>query len=452
MTFSKEQVTKAIKSFRRGSAPGPDGLRAEHLKIAIKSAPPNRTDKATDAITKVVNIMASGAVPSAVAPFIAGALLHAGLKKCGGIRPIAVGNLFRRLTSKCFMYAVADRASNLLGPHQLGVGVRGGLESIIHAVRDVFEAGGEDLMILQLDFINAFNCCDRDYAFKLVEEVFPDCLSWILTCYGVEAELLFGNTIIYSINGFHQGDPLASLLFALTLQPIVEMIQQAVPTLKANEWYLDDGTVAGRREELLKVVDIILVHGPARGLILSTAATSSRPKSTVWCPHAIARQEHDPLNRGIPSIQEDGIVLLGSPIGCSQFERLAMESRIDKVKELTARLPLMQDAHTEYVLLRSCLSIPKVMFSLRTTDPTHHQILWQRFDSIIRESLIRIIGVPVNDTQWLQAQLPVSKGGLGLRAAWDHAPAAYSTSVLSSQELKERILGLAEEDCPPRIS
>jgi hypothetical protein len=58
----------------------------------------------------------------------------------------------------------------------------------------------------------------------------------------------------------------------------------------------------------------------------------------------------------------------------------------------------------------------------------------------------------VNDTQWLQAQLPVSKGGLGLRAAWDHAPAAYSTSVLSSQELKERILGLAEEDCPPRIS
>jgi hypothetical protein len=150
-------------------------------------------------------------------------------------------------------------------------------------------------------------------------------------------------------------------------------------------------------------MDIILVHGPARG--------------------------HDPLNRGIPNIQEDGIVLLGSPIGCSQFERLAMESRIDKVKELTARLPLMQDAHTEYVLLRSCLSIPKVMFSLRTTDPTHHQILWQRFDSIIRESLIRLIGVPVNDTQWLQAQLPVSNGGLILRAAWDHAPAAYSTSV-----------------------
>jgi hypothetical protein len=39
-----------------------------------------------------------------------------------------------------------------------------------------------------------------------------------------------------------------------------------------------------------------------------------------------------------------------------------------------------------------------------------------------------------------------------LRAAWDHAPAAYATSVIFSQELKEGILGLAGADCPPRIS
>ena len=285
-----------------------------------------------------------------------------------------------------------------------------------------------------------------------MEETFPDILSWVLTCYGVEAELIFGDIVINSINGFHQGDPLASLLFALTLQPIVDMIQLTVPTLKTNEWYLDDGAVAGRREELQQVVDIILEHGPPRGLNLSTAATSSRPKSTVWCPYANVNTDPDPLDRGIPSIQEDGIVLLGSPIGSSDFERQAVDTRIDKVKELTDRLPLMQDAHCEYVLLRSCLSIPKVMFSLRTTDPLHHQPLWQRFDSIIRESLTRIIGVPLNDCQWLQAQLPVSKGGLGMRAAWDHAPAAYVTSVIFSQELKEGILGLGGDDCPPRIS
>ena len=109
--------------------------------------------------------------------------------------------------------------------------------------------------MLQLDLINAFNCCDRDSAFKVVEEAFPEILQWVLTCYGLEAELIFGKTIIYSMTGFHQGDPLASLLFALTLHPIVERIKLKVPNLLAHEWYLDDGGMAGKREELQMVVD-----------------------------------------------------------------------------------------------------------------------------------------------------------------------------------------------------
>ena len=179
--------------------------------------------------------MGSGAVPAAVAPFLSGAMLHAGLKKDGGIRPIAVGNILRRLTSKCFMHGVADKAANLLGPHQLGVGVRGGLEAIIHSMRQVVDEGLDDIMVLQLDLINAFNCCDRDCAFKIVEEAFPEILQWVLTCYGVDAELIFGKTVIYSLTGFHQGDPLASLLFALTLQPIVERKKLKVPNLLVHE-------------------------------------------------------------------------------------------------------------------------------------------------------------------------------------------------------------------------
>ena len=63
---------------------------------------------------------------------------------------------------------------------------------------------------------------------------------------------------------------------------------------------------------------------------------------------------------------------MGSPIGSVQYERSALQARVDKVKEILDRLPLMEDPHSEYVLLRSCLSIPKVMFTLRTTNPTNH--------------------------------------------------------------------------------
>ena len=112
-----------------------------------------------------------------------------------------------------------------------------------------------------------------------------------MTCYGVEGELVFGNSVIKSAVGVHQGDPLASLLFSLLLHTVVEMIKQEVHGLKMNAWYLDDGVLAGRKEDLQAAVDIILREGPARGLVLSTANTVTPPqlpKSTVRCPSSQA--------------------------------------------------------------------------------------------------------------------------------------------------------------------
>ena len=96
-----------------------------------------------------------------------------------------------------------------------------------------------------------------DTAFREVEEHFPDCLKWVLSSYGVEAELVLGENIILSREGFHQGDPLAGLLFSLVLQPIIDKIQSEIPSLKFNGWYLDDGCLVGRKEDLGKAVDII---------------------------------------------------------------------------------------------------------------------------------------------------------------------------------------------------
>ena len=63
----------------------------------------------------------------------------------------------------------------------------------------------------------------------------------------------------------------------------------------------------------------------------------------------------------------------------------------------------------------------------------------------------RIIGRPLNDSQWKQATLPTAQGGLGLGCAKDIAPAAYATSALTAQDLKLRILGRSEEDSPANI-
>ena len=108
--------------------------------------------------------MVAGSVPEEVSPFLAGARLHAGNKKYGGLRPIAVGNILRRLTSKCSMTMVAERAANLLGQHQLGV--KEGLEAITPAACQAVQEVDEAFFFLQVDLIIAFNLADREKAFS----------------------------------------------------------------------------------------------------------------------------------------------------------------------------------------------------------------------------------------------------------------------------------------------
>ena len=119
LTIGQLDVLKCVGRFRAGSAPGPSGLRPEHLKLAFK-APPARKQKALESLTRFVNAMLKGEVPGSVAPYLCGAKLHAANKKDGGLRPIAVGNLTRRLVAKCAASSVAERAAAFLAPNQLG--------------------------------------------------------------------------------------------------------------------------------------------------------------------------------------------------------------------------------------------------------------------------------------------------------------------------------------------
>ena len=379
-----------------------------------------------------------------------GARLHAAAKKDGGIRPIAVGNILRRLTAKTIARRVQERAASLLAPHQLGVGVQNGCEAILHTVRKVLESD-PSLYCLQADFQNAFNLVSREAGLEEVARLFPEILAWTSTCYGQASHLQFGITSISSECGWQQGDPLASLLFSLVLHPLLTSIKEKVPGLAAHAWYLDDGTFVGKVEELEQVLDILVREGPARGLVLSTTFTSpDNPKTTVWCKEA----DECPAAlsaRGSVWIEEEGIVLLGAPIGSKEFVEREVRRKVEKVREVTELLPLLQDPHTEFVLLRCCLSLPKFSFVLRTTDTTDLTHLLRDFDAITRDGLARILGTTISDKAWQQAKLPVSLGGMGLRAAEDHAPVAHAASVLASQPLLQGLLGNVGQEEEARV-
>ena len=79
--MSPEPILKALKWFKRGSAPGLDGMTVEHLMQAVGSTSNTRQSRVLGNLTKLANVMLKGYIPDSMAPYICGGPLHAALKK-----------------------------------------------------------------------------------------------------------------------------------------------------------------------------------------------------------------------------------------------------------------------------------------------------------------------------------------------------------------------------------
>ena len=102
--------------------------------------------------------------------FLAGAPLTALTKKQGGVRPIAVGDVIRRLVSKCVCNQMGEQFADYLMPDQVGVAVSGGMEALVHTFRRFLETNRDnaDSLIFKADFQNAFNQVKRASFLRLV--------------------------------------------------------------------------------------------------------------------------------------------------------------------------------------------------------------------------------------------------------------------------------------------
>jgi hypothetical protein len=211
-----------------------------------------------------------------------------------------------------------------------------------------------------------------------------------------------------------------------------------------NSWYLDDGTIIGNEEALNQAIEVFETEGPKRGFFLN------RSKSLIWCG-SLQPDQYNAFNppfdlpSDIPRINHRGFDLLGAPIGPASYCEESLLKRIDKLQSILSHLGDLEDSQAEFVLLRFCLSLPKISYSLRTCPSSLFTNALIRYDNIQREALSLIVGHPLNDLAWAQASLPVDMGGMGIRSALSHAPAAYIASRFSSCQLVSKIIGSDHE-------
>ncbi|KAF2892157.1 hypothetical protein ILUMI_14016, partial [Ignelater luminosus] len=151
-------------------------------------------------ITQLCNLMLAGKVNALICPILYGASLCALKKKDGGFRPIAVGNVFRRLTAKLACHVVREDVGNYFRPPQVGFATQHGCEAAIHAVRTFANAPKNvGKVLLKIDYKNAFNSVERDIMLQKVSTKTLSLFPFLWQCYSSSTDLLFGNQVIPSL-------------------------------------------------------------------------------------------------------------------------------------------------------------------------------------------------------------------------------------------------------------
>ncbi|CAE7257961.1 unnamed protein product [Symbiodinium microadriaticum] len=432
-----EAVSRALRSFPADTAPGPSGLRVQHLREACAAG---ASDALLQQLASVVGLLAQGQACREAAASVAGASPVAVPKPKGGVRPIAVGEVLRRLTGKCLMAAVRDDAKAFFCPAQLGIAARGGAEAAVHTTRAwvTRHQNGPGKVLVKLDFRNAFNTVSRQAALDMACSQFPALARFVNWCYCAPADLYFGATRLASAAGVQQGDPLGPLLFAAALQPLAQELRRG--PLDLAFFYLDDGVLAGDIAAVGAALAYVQQKAAQLGLHLNLAkceavvvGTASLDALWAHLPAELLKAQ-DGTSRLLRNFE-----LLGAPIGEEAFTAGHVAARVDKAATLLEAIGELEDPQVGLRLLRSCAGHVRIVHSMRCAPPGPQRPGFLAFDTAVRSSFGALTGIHLDDQQWRQAARGPAMAGLGLRSTALDAPAAYLASIGGSRALCAKI-------------
>ena len=178
--FDEGKVLLLLQSFSNFTAAGPSKMYPEHFLQIINCSISDQSKRAMNSLTKLLNLASRGQLPIFMAPAFCSATLTALSKKKTGIRPIAVGEVIRGLAAECIAKEAAIEAVESFGAKHLGVAVRGGAGSLVHATKITFERMKivKKRGIIQIDFRNAFNSVKHSHLLGSTKVLMPRIMSF----------------------------------------------------------------------------------------------------------------------------------------------------------------------------------------------------------------------------------------------------------------------------------
>jgi hypothetical protein len=177
-------VCKRVSAHNRGTAGGPSGWTYEMICACVQAS-----EDGMRAALRFINLLLSGSLPRS--SFVLKSVMVGLLKltdgvPSGGVRPIAIGEAWYRLAMLCALTDVGAAVG--LAPGQVGVGTRGGVDAVAHAIATALEA--DPLAVAcAVDCENAFNTVSRVAVFAAVQSRMPQLLPVVQWAYGAATPL-----------------------------------------------------------------------------------------------------------------------------------------------------------------------------------------------------------------------------------------------------------------------
>ena len=236
----------------------------------------------------------------------------------------------------------------------------------------------DDFAVVKVDMRNAFNMVSRQAILDECALHFPELLPWATWCYAAHPLLWHPMGRIFSETGVQQGDPLGPLLFALVLQKILNAIDADDDCIYIlyQAWYLDDGTLAGKKSAILRALSLLDSIGPSLGIFINMS------KCELFCKGDTSQFPPSMKSSHVPHLD-----LLGAPIGDYLFCRKYAASKRSEALKLLSRLVEVgaSDPQVALILLRLCGSYCKLIHLARTTPPSLVSEALQLFDVEVRQ-------------------------------------------------------------------
>ena len=433
LQVSVRQVRMAIESMPPGSSAGLDGIRPIHLRQLISSEAAEPGRRLLKSLASLTNSALAGRLPQCSREAFYGAALCALRKKDGGIRPIAIGSVYRRLACRIAAHHVASLLADEFRPVQLGVGTRQGCEVAVHATREFISAAAaaesSPSVLVKVDVKNAFNSVRRDVMLNRIQARCPEIYRIAFQAYSAPTPLYIGDHVIWSCSGVQQGDPLGPVCFALAVDDCARAMSSPL-----NIWYLDDATLAGPVNTVVKDLQEMRNMLPGLGLELN----NNKCEVTILgkISDELSTSTFQEVQAALPGVKEtllDRLSLLGSPLNETGVQT-TQETAAETILLLCERIRGL-DPHTGLFFLTHYTSAPRLQYLLRSSPMYTNSSGLQKIDNLVRSTLIDVCNVEIDDKAWEQATLPMRHGGLGVRSVKKLALPCYIASLTAATSL-----------------